>query len=306
MNSLRTPQPTPAAQPPVSGDDPVYISVVVPTCHRNELLARCLDCLAPGTQEYPADRYEVIVTDDGSRSTAEQMVRENYPWARWVAGPRKGPASNRNNGVRLARHPWIAFTDDDCEADPAWLSSFAAAAQTGSVTVYEGRTTCSQPLTSALQDAPINETGGWLWSCNMMVRRATFETLGGFDEDFPHPHMEDVDFRERLKEGGFDFTFVPGARVEHPPKWRATGEKSGIAAECEVLYWYKHGKRGSAAAYLLPYLVKCRVAPILRRRMGKESLRALGSLAREFSYVARNVWRWEAKYRAKYRRQRAA
>ena len=41
-------------------------SVVIPTCERNDLLARCLERLAPGAQRFSADRYEVIVTDDGT------------------------------------------------------------------------------------------------------------------------------------------------------------------------------------------------------------------------------------------------
>ena len=52
----------------------MLISVVVPTCHRNDLLARCLEGLAPGAQTLPADQYEVIVTDDGTRSTAEALI----------------------------------------------------------------------------------------------------------------------------------------------------------------------------------------------------------------------------------------
>lgn len=277
------------------------ISVVIPTCHRNDLLVKCLDRLAPGTQTYPADRYEVIVTDDGSRSTAEALIREKYPWVTWVAGPRRGPASNRNNGFRRARFDLIAFTDDDCLPGSDWLAAFAAAL-TPDVPVYEGQTICSTPLTSPLQDAPINVTGGWLWSCNMLVRRAAFEQMQGFDEDFPLPHMEDVDFRERLKQAGFTFIFVPDAVVDHPPKWRPTGAKSGAAAECEVLYWYKHGKPGSAAAYLLPYIAKCRVKSMLRQRFGSETFRAIGSMTTELIFVARNAWRWEAKYKAKYLR----
>ncbi|MHC5729635.1 MAG: glycosyltransferase family 2 protein, partial [Nostoc sp.] len=66
-------------------------SVIIPTYHRNDLLAKCLDCLAPGVQTLSAEQYEVIVTDDGSQTTAEEMIRQQYPWAKWVAGPRKGP-----------------------------------------------------------------------------------------------------------------------------------------------------------------------------------------------------------------------
>ena len=79
------------------------ISVVIPTRHRNDPLAECLARLAPGVQTLAADRYEVIVTDDGSAETSADVVRQRFPWARWAAGPRRGPAANRNNGARQAR-----------------------------------------------------------------------------------------------------------------------------------------------------------------------------------------------------------
>jgi glycosyltransferase involved in cell wall biosynthesis len=68
-------------------DTPIF-SVIIPTYHRNDLLAKCLDCLAPGTQTLHTEQYEVIVTDDGSQTTAEEMIKQQYPWAKWVAGPR--------------------------------------------------------------------------------------------------------------------------------------------------------------------------------------------------------------------------
>jgi glycosyltransferase involved in cell wall biosynthesis len=105
----------------------MLISVVIPTRHRNKALAECLQRLAPGVQTLPADGYEVIVTDDGSVTTAEVLVRERFPWARWTAGPRRGPAANRNHGASVARGDCLAFTDDDCLPSPGWLAAFAAA-----------------------------------------------------------------------------------------------------------------------------------------------------------------------------------
>ena len=67
-------------------------SIVIPTCRRSDLLARCLDRLAPGVQALPADQYEVIVTDDGE-PTVERFLAEKYPWASWSSGPEAGTGS---------------------------------------------------------------------------------------------------------------------------------------------------------------------------------------------------------------------
>jgi GT2 family glycosyltransferase len=279
------------------------ISVVIPTCRRPDLIAKCLDALGPGTQSLAADQYEVIVTDDG-QPTVETLLADKYPWAKWALGPRRGPAANRNNGARLARGEWIAFTDDDCIPDPTWLAAFAGAIHDG-CRVYEGKTTCRAGMKSPLEISPANDSGGFLWSCNMLVRADLFKALGGFDETFPGPAMEDVDFRERLLAGGDRFEFVPSATVDHPPRRMASGLRLGRGHESWVYWWYKSGHRGLASSTLLREIVSLRLRFIfwVGRRFGFDSIRALASLAMELGVLCVRLPFWEWKYR---RRRQAA
>ncbi len=204
------------------------LSVVVPTYHRNDLLARCLDCLSPDTQLLDPARYEVIVTDDGSKTTAEALIKDTYPWARWVAGPRKGPAANRNNGARQARGHWLVFTDDDCLPDSGWLASYHDGT-TRSGPLLEGRTYADRPQMSLSEESPINESGGNLWSCNFAILRELFLSLGGFDERFPYAALEDNDLKLRLTRAGYRPHFLPEASVCHPWRsvqgWRAIDQR---------------------------------------------------------------------------------
>ena len=191
----------------------VLFSVIIPTYHRNDLLTKCLDCLAVEVQTLPA-QYEVIVSDDGSETTAEEMIREHYPWAKWVAGPRKGPAANRNNGAKYAQGEWLVFTDDDCLPEPNWLSAFAEAT-TGSALALEG---AIHPLGNSDQDlaeCPINVTGGYFWSANIAVQRSLFEKIGGFNPNYPLAAHEDQDLQLRLSPLT-TILFVPEAGVYHP------------------------------------------------------------------------------------------
>ncbi|HEY9844614.1 MAG TPA: glycosyltransferase [Candidatus Caenarcaniphilales bacterium] len=212
-------------------------SIIIPTYHRNDLLASCLDCLAPGVQTLPPEQYEVIVTDDGFQSTAEEIIRERYPWVNWVAGPRRGPAANRNNGAKHARGEWLAFTDDDCLPDPQWLEAYAAAtvAQIDYL-VFEGQTYVDRPRCSLAETSPINQSGGYLWSCNFMMQRNQFESLAGFDERFPYAAMEDVDLGLRLTKRGHQCFFVQAASVCHP--WRAKGGWEKIKQHQESTFIY--------------------------------------------------------------------
>jgi glycosyltransferase involved in cell wall biosynthesis len=271
------------------------ISVVIPTRHRNDLLAMVLDRLSPGTQTLAADRYEVIVTDDGSDSTAEAMIREKYAWARWTAGPRKGPAANRNRGASLARGDWIAFTDDDCLPSPAWLAAFAAAIH-GGTKVYEGKTTCDAGVHTPMETAPVNLTGGWLWSCNMMAHRPLMWEMK-FDEVFRHPHMEDVYFRECLKSRGESFDFVPEAVVDHPPRRLPPGRKWVATHESEVIYFYKMRQQPPSLRGYLWRLAKARIRRLLAYRLSLDTLIAMYHATVEIAIVSLRYSGWKKQHR---------
>lgn len=257
------------------------ISVVVPTCGRPDLLARCLDRLAPGVQTLPADDYEVIVTDD-ARQSCEEWLRERYPWAVWNAGPRRGPAANRNSGARRARGNWIAFIDDDCLPSIKWLAAYAAAL-TDDCQVYEGRTTCEAGVTSPLYTSPVNLTGGYLWSCNMLIRTDTLASVGGFDERFPFPYLEDVAFRERLGSAGLLFRFVAEAVVDHPPRSVLGPRKLARYHTSYFELWSQQGENGPYTGKLLAIIVKSRLRNMLRYPLGVDSLRVLLNLIAELA-----------------------
>ena len=275
------------------------ISVVVPTCHRNDLLAKCLDCLAPGVQSLPADQYEVIVTDDGSRSTAEQLVKTEYPWVRWIAGPRRGPAHNRNNGAAEAKGEWLAFTDDDCLPEQGWLAAYLAALSEG-VHVYEGKTTCQAGITSPLYQAPVNLTGGCLWSCNFMISSALFHRIGGFDTGFTMPAMEDIDLNERLHQQGEQSVFVEAALVDHPPRRTNSGWKAGKMYEAKVQYWNKHGLQGHSLIVYFKHL-KHHARVLQSFGLHKDLIPAYHALLMESFYVIPRLPIWKKKYQEYYR-----
>jgi GT2 family glycosyltransferase len=195
------------------------ISVVIPTCNRPTDLALCLECLDSGRQGLAADSFEIIVTDDGDAIQAKEALGDRYPWVRFVTGPRKGPAANRNHGAAQATGDWLVFTDDDCLPEVGWLRAYADAIQTNSSEyVFEGRTSATGLRTRMDEEAPNNDQGGNLWSCNFCILRSVFMELGQFDEAFPSPAMEDVEFRVRARKAGYALFFVPMALVLHP--WR--------------------------------------------------------------------------------------
>jgi GT2 family glycosyltransferase len=135
----------------------------------------------------------------------------------------------------------------------------------------------------------------------MMVRRTFFDSLRGFDENFPMPHLEDVDFRERALGMGRALTFVPEAVVDHPPRPAHFGKHLGAMQESEFLFYYKSGHDKPYLAQHLRRMISLRAALIRQYPLNQESLVALGSLLPELLYVMQKGPQWQAKYRERYR-----
>jgi len=209
------------------------LSIIVPTCDRPKDLQRCLARLLAQLQEIPESAWEVIVTDDSPVSSAKQTVAElSAAGCKWVAGPRTGPARNRNSAARVATGKWLLFVDDDCLPGPLLVRSYLQSAERHpGVRVFEGMITADRPKRHPLEECPLNQRGGNLWSCNFMIGRDFFLGVGGFDERFPHAAGEDWELCYRIKKGGEEIVFVPEAEVVHP--WRPA-----TAAD----YWRQRGR----------------------------------------------------------------
>lgn len=267
-------------------------SVVIPTRHRPELLARCLECLAAGRQAMPPDDYEVIVTDDGSDSATKTLITERFTAVRWTQGLRRGPAANRNHGAALARGEWLAFIDDDCVPDTGWLAGFADAISREDAVVLEGRTTSDLTAMGPFMTAPINETGGKLWSCNFALRAETFRRLGGFDEDFPAAHLEDVDFHRRVEREGLAVHFVSAAMVTHPP--RRIGPVLRQVRDFRAYFYFarKHRLSLAAAGLSVRAFVRGRLGELRRSRTPLEALRFGSRVALEAALLLPHCAWW--------------
>lgn len=106
----------------------MFLTVIVCTHNRAELLARCLQSLTDQTM--PADAYEVIVvesacTDD--TSTVTERFARRYAQVRTVRESRPGKSHALNVGLRHARGTHVACTDDDARAPRTWLERIASA-----------------------------------------------------------------------------------------------------------------------------------------------------------------------------------
>ena len=103
-----------------------FISIVIPTYNRPEQLAVCLR--ACSRLEYPHDRFEVIVVDDGGVMPLDEVINEfrGLLTLKLLQQQNAGPAAARNKGAAEARGEFLAFTDQDCAPASNWLEALAA------------------------------------------------------------------------------------------------------------------------------------------------------------------------------------
>jgi len=102
------------------------LSVVLPTYNRVSSLRRALDALL--RQSVDPRSYEVVIVDNNcSDGTAEWLASIEDSRVRVIREPQQGLSFARNAGLDAARGPIVAFTDDDVEAAPDWVSTIVAA-----------------------------------------------------------------------------------------------------------------------------------------------------------------------------------
>src|ERR1700728_2937290 len=107
----------------------IETSVVFPSYRRPGDLERAIASVL--AQEGVATSYEILVVDNDPAGSAEPVAtvmaaRSQVP-IRYVREPRPGISHARNAGVGHAAGRYLAFLDDDEEADPHWLAQFTTA-----------------------------------------------------------------------------------------------------------------------------------------------------------------------------------
>ncbi len=101
----------------------VRFSVVIPTFNRSRLVQRAIESVLGQTVR----ASQIIVVDDGSSDDTAEVCSKYGDVIEYVRQPNSGVSAARNNGIRLARHPWTAFLDSDDYWTPTHLERVAAA-----------------------------------------------------------------------------------------------------------------------------------------------------------------------------------
>lgn len=275
-------------------------TLIIPTCNRPADLRRCLELLAP---QLPADgSVELIVTDDGKDEQACEIIAQVLPLAKWLRGPRRGPASNRNAAAKTASGGWLIFLDDDCQPTANYLAAYLVGIREAPRTsgIIEGSTRRDPTPPSLLWEAPetLRFHGHLTCSCNFAIRADIFHAMDGFDHRYAGGvYAEDTDFSARLSRAGYQMTFEPRAMVVHPLRPIPGAAKLAKRWEGKVIFAFDQGASALTVAWRLPWHVLRVIQSRFRhQRLSLENLRAAFRFAGEWLLVVLHTPGWVKKW----------
>ncbi len=215
-------------------DDP-RVSIVVLVLDDVSMVEGCLASLRRTIDS--TWRAEFVVVANGTSLGRLQDLQRHEDIVLVRSGTNLGFAGGNNLGAGVARADLLVFLNDDAEVEPEWLEQLAVTAE-------------SDPQIGAVgsrilfEDGSLQEAGGIIWgngpttavgrglpsgtpeymyvrdvdylSANgMLLRRSTWEEVGGFCEDYHPAYYEDVDLCMMLRRHGRRVVYEPRAVLRH-------------------------------------------------------------------------------------------
>lgn len=296
------------------------IAVLIVTRNRRHDVLEALAGIA--ALDYPSDRVEVLVVDNGSHDGTETAVQDwlRSQGARLARGAclrspdNLGAAAARNllaAKASPASDVWL-FLDDDAVPVPGILGPLLTALDEPTVGAVGARIVAydasGRDLSGAgwidrrlgrLRETPARAAVDcdFVISCAMAVRPAAFRAVGGFDEDYFVYH-EDVDFCLRLAQRGYRVRYEPAAVARHkvPPNKRRAPERLYYLTRNKLLLLRRHlpGRRSPTAwlasgVSLIPRMLLESV--LVNRGLAGDEVRAILAAGRDALRGVTGPWR---------------
>ncbi len=209
-------------------------SIIIPACDRPFQLEECL--LSLSGQNYPKDKMEVIVVDDGELKKAGEICKKKFDGLKILYIPENhmGPAAARNTGLRAAGGEIVLFLGDDIAGEKDLVlshNSFHCANEQLNRGAL-GYTTWSEkieitPFMRWLETSGVQfdynslkdgaKTDFWhFYTCNVSLKRAfIMEKKIFFNEDFRFAAYEDMEYGFNLAKEGFELYYIRSASSFH-------------------------------------------------------------------------------------------
>ncbi|MGH8092341.1 MAG: glycosyltransferase [Chthoniobacterales bacterium] len=232
---------TPATKPPrpsapvtFATRDQVEISIVIPVFNQVDYTHACLASVQENSGEIP---YEIIVVDDASTDATPETIGRIPGIVYLRSKTNSGFIASCNRGAEAARGSYLVFLNNDTAVTAGWLAALRdtftfepSAGLVGSKLVYP--------------DGRLQEAGGIVWrdgsgwnrgkfqdpakpeynylrevdycsAASVMIPKALFDLLGGFDRKYVPAYYEDTDLAFKVARAGRKVIYQPLSVVIH-------------------------------------------------------------------------------------------
>ena len=173
------------------------VSIIIPCYNYANFLHKSLDSVLEQTYS----NIEIILVDDGSTDNTRDIIHTKYlNKVKYIYQENKGASAARNKGMDMATGEYIAFLDADDFFAPTSIKDRLDILQNNSeigwvYSKWQYVDTEGNTLSNAFQNAPFAYkkrlrgnifiemlSGALINTSAVLIRRSTFEDVGGFDE----------------------------------------------------------------------------------------------------------------------------
>lgn len=183
-----------------------HVSVIIPTYNREKMLGITIKSFIE--QDYPKDRYEIIISDNNSKDMTSDVVsklqKESPVPIKYIFEERQGVHYARNSAAKIASGDILYYTDDDMIADNRLIEEivmvFDLYPQIGTATgMVIGKFDVEPPkwiknhlingylsLTDKnrqQEELIISKTDCGVYSCHQAIKKDVFFKAGGFNPE---------------------------------------------------------------------------------------------------------------------------
>ncbi|MCA7117835.1 MAG: glycosyltransferase family 2 protein, partial [Acidibrevibacterium sp.] len=226
------------------------VTIIIPTYGGVDYTLRCLASIAAAP---PATPFEVLVADNATPGE-DVLALERVSGLRFIRWPENmGFLRSCNAAAKLAKGDFLFFLNNDTEILPGAVDTL--------VELFDARPDAGLVGSKLIYpDGRLQEAGGIMWrdgsawnygnlsdpqrpefnyvrevdyisGAAIMLPRALWEEIGGFDEHFLPAYCEDSDLAFRLRAAGWKVLYQPrSAVIHHEGITHGTDTSQGVKA----------------------------------------------------------------------------